>query len=160
MDVKRLGIWGGSYGGYLTALALGRNSDIFAAGVDIHGVHNWDRQGRSPFDLRAAFAGDGPTEADLKQVARVTYESSPISAVATWKSPVLLIHADDDRNVEFHQTVDLEQRLKEKGVSVETLVIPDDIHDFLRWQSWRAVTGAASEFFERKFLKKTPATQP
>jgi len=160
VDAKRLGIWGGSYGGYLAALALGRNSDIFAAGVDIHGVHNWDRQGSSPFDLRAAFAGDGPTEADLKQVARVTYESSPISAVATWKSPVLLIHADDDRNVEFHQTVDLEQRLKERGVSVETLVIPDDIHDFLRWQSWRAVTGAAGEFFERKFLKKTPATQP
>src|SRR5262249_39766890 len=44
VDAKRIGIFGGSYGGYLTALALGRNSDIFAAGVDIHGVHNWDRQ--------------------------------------------------------------------------------------------------------------------
>jgi dipeptidyl aminopeptidase/acylaminoacyl peptidase len=153
VDAKRLGIWGGSYGGYLTALALGRNSDIFAAGVDIHGVHNWDRQGRAAPNLSAALAGDGITQADLEHVARVTYQSSPISSVATWKSPVLLIHADDDRNVEFHQTVDLKQRLLEKGVSVEEVVIPDDIHDFLLWQSWRTVTTAAGGFFERRFLK-------
>src|SRR5581483_9468838 len=41
VDAKRIGIWGGSYGGLLTALALARNSDIFAAGVDFHGVHDW-----------------------------------------------------------------------------------------------------------------------
>ncbi len=41
VDRKRIGIWGGSYGGLLTALALARNSDIFAAGVDSHGVHDW-----------------------------------------------------------------------------------------------------------------------
>ena len=152
VDVKRLGIWGGSYGGYLTALALGRNSDIFAAGVDIHGVHNWDRQGRSAPNLSAALAGDGITQADLAAVARVTYQSSPVSAVATWKSPVLLIHADDDRNVEFHQTVDLKARLMERGVSVDELVIADDIHDFLLWRTWRMVTTATGEFFEKRFL--------
>jgi dipeptidyl aminopeptidase/acylaminoacyl peptidase len=160
VDAKRLGIWGGSYGGYLTALALGRNSEMFAAGVDIHGVHNWDRQGRPAPNLSAALAGDGLTQADLENIARTTYESSPVSAVGTWKSPVLLIHADDDRNVEFHQTVDLEQRLREKGVSVETLVIPDDIHDFLRWKSWKTVTTATGEFFERKFLPAAAGSQP
>ncbi len=41
VDRKRIGIWGGSYGGFLTAMALSRNSDIFAAGVDFHGVHDW-----------------------------------------------------------------------------------------------------------------------
>jgi dipeptidyl aminopeptidase/acylaminoacyl peptidase len=153
VDAGRIGIWGGSYGGYLTALALGRNSDIFAAGVDIHGVHNWDRQGRPAPDLKSALAGDGITEDDLRQAARVVYESSPISAVSTWRSPVLLIHADDDRNVEFHQTVDLKQRLMEKGVKVEELVIPDDIHDFLLWRNWRAVTTAVGQYFERMFLK-------
>ncbi len=156
VDPARIGIWGGSYGGYLTALALGRNSDIFAAGVDIHGVHNWDRQGRAAPDMKSALAGDGITEADLKDAARVTFESSPVSSVGTWKSPVLLIHGDDDRNVEFHQTVDLEQRLLERGVHVETLVIPDDIHDFLRFASWRAVTAAAGEFLERQLLAPRP----
>jgi dipeptidyl aminopeptidase/acylaminoacyl peptidase len=92
VDAKRLGIWGGSYGGYLTALALGRNSDIFAAGVDIHGVHNWERQERAAPNLSPALAGDGITQANVEKVARVTYESSPVSSVATWKSPVLLIH--------------------------------------------------------------------
>ena len=160
VDAKRLGIWGGSYGGYLTALALGRNSDIFAAGVDIHGVHNWDRQGRAAPNLSAALAGDGLTQADLEKVARVTYESSPVSSVATWKSPVVLIHADDDRNVEFHQTVDLKQRLLEKGVSVEEVVIPDDIHDFRLWQSWRTVTTATGAFFEKRFMNRPAGSQP
>ena len=154
VDATRLGIWGGSYGGYLTALALGRNSDIFAAGVDIHGVHNWDRQGRAAPNLSAALAGDGMTQADLERVARVTYESSPVSSVATWTSPVLLVHADDDRNVEFHQTVDLEQRLLAQGVSVDALVIPDDIHDFLLWRSWRTVATATGAFFEKRFMNR------
>src|SRR5437016_4887877 len=41
VDAKRIGLWGGSYGGLLTALGLARNSDIFAAGADMHGVHDW-----------------------------------------------------------------------------------------------------------------------
>ena len=152
VDATRIGIWGGSYGGYLTALALGRNSDVFAAGVDIHGVHNWDRQGRSAPPLSIAYAGDGLTEDDLRQVARTAYEASPISSVKTWRSPVLLIHADDDRNVEFHQTVDLRRRLDEQGVRVEELVIPDDIHDFLLYRTWRTVAGAVTGYFEKTFL--------
>jgi dipeptidyl aminopeptidase/acylaminoacyl peptidase len=153
VDTTRIGIWGGSYGGYLTALALGRNSDIFAAGVDIHGVHNWDRQRRAAPNVAAALAGDGISLDDLQRAARLVYESSPISAVKTWKSPVLLIHGDDDRNVEFHQTVDLKQRLLAQGVAVEELVIPDDIHDFLLWRSWRTVAGAVSSYLEKRLSK-------
>ena len=67
---------------------------------------------------------------------------------------MLLIHADDDRNVEFHQTVDLKQRLLERGVDVEELVIPDDIHDFLLFRSWKAVTTATGAYFERRFMKQ------
>jgi len=51
--------------------------------------------------------GDGLTEADLREAMKVAYEASPIAAVATWTSPVLLIHGDDDRSVDFHQTIDL-----------------------------------------------------
>ena len=152
VDTTRMGIWGGSYGGFLTALALGRNSDIFATGVDIHGVHNWIQQDRGAPDLTAAFEGDGLTEQDVQQQARLAYESSPISAVKTWKSPVLLIQADDDRNVDFHQTVDLKQRLLAQHVDVDELVIPDDIHDFLLWRTWRTVAGASAAYLERRLL--------
>ena len=147
VDPNRIGVWGASLGGYLTALALGRNSDVFAAGVDIHGVH--DRLPGERTQLAHAIVGDGITEADLKQALKVEYESSPIASVPTWKSPVLLIHGDDDRTVEFHQTVDLERRLLAKGVKVESLVLPDDVHDFLLWQHWITSISATAQFFEK-----------
>jgi dipeptidyl aminopeptidase/acylaminoacyl peptidase len=148
VDSSHIGVWGASLGGYLTALALGRNSDVFAAGVDVHGVHD-----RLPAvnanQLAHAIVGDGITEADLKQALKVEYESSPIASIATWKSPVLLIHGDDDHTVEFHQTVDLERRLLAKGVKVEDLVLPDDVHDPLLWQHWKMSIAAMAQFFEK-----------
>jgi dipeptidyl aminopeptidase/acylaminoacyl peptidase len=153
VDPKRIGVWGASLGGYLTALALGRNSDVFAAGVDVHGVH--DRlPAINALQQARAIAGDGITEADVRQALKVAFESSPIAAVPTWRSPVLLIHGDDDRVVDFHQTVDLERRLLAKGVKVESLVLPDDVHDSLLWRNWRTAISAMSEFFERTLQNK------
>jgi dipeptidyl aminopeptidase/acylaminoacyl peptidase len=138
VDARRIGLWGGSYGGYLTALGLGRNSDIFAAGVDLHGVHDW------PTDN-----WDGKNvPADLTKLA---HDSSPVTSVNTWKSPVLFIHGDDDRNVYFTQTVDLVARLREHGVQIEQLVFPDDVHDFLLHRNWLAAYRAGSDFFDRHF---------
>jgi len=148
VDRSKIGVWGASLGGYLTALALGRNSDVFAAGVDVHGVH--DRLAAiNNTQMAHALVGDGITEADLKQALKVQFESSPISAVPTWKSPVLLIHGDDDRTVEFRQSIDLKSRLEEKGVHVEELVLPDDVHDSLLWRNWIASITAMSKFFEK-----------
>ena len=151
VDASRIGIWGGSYGGYLTAMALARNSDVFAAGVDIHGVHDWTvSEYRMLVDspLRS-----GLTEADRKQVEKVAWESSPNSSIATWRSPVLLIHADDDRNVPFQQTVDLARRLSAAKVSFDEIVIPDDIHDFLLYRSWLTVDSATASYFDKVFKK-------
>jgi dipeptidyl aminopeptidase/acylaminoacyl peptidase len=153
VDPGRIGVWGASYGGYLTALALGRNSDVFAAGVDIHGVHDRLPALNAAQQARAV-AGDNINEADLRQALKVAFESSPIAAVPTWKSPVLLIHGDDDRTVDFHQTVDLERRLLAKGVKVETLVLPDDVHDSLLWRNWTAEISAMARFFERTLQSK------
>ncbi len=148
VDPARIGVWGASLGGYLTAMALGRNSDVFAAGVDIHGVH--DRMPPlSPNQQARAMVGDGLTEADVRQAQKIAFDSSPISTVPTWKSPVLLIHGDDDHVVEFHQTVDLERRLVAKGVKVETLVLPDDVHDSLLWSNWQLSISTMADFFER-----------
>src|SRR5262249_20401287 len=145
VDPTRIGIWGASLGGYLTALALARNSDVFAAGVDVHGVH--DRTPAvNPAELSRAIVGDGISEADIREALKVAFQSSPISAIASWKSPVLLIHGDDDRTVDFHQTVDLKRRLVERGVHVEELVLPDDVHDSLLWSHWKRAATATTEF--------------
>jgi len=148
VDASRIGIWGGSYGGYLTALALGRHSDVFSRGVDIHGVHRRDPS--IPLSEASRAMLDGLSEQTLNRMIETAWSSSPVSTVPTWKSPVLLIHGDDDRNVRFEQTVDLGRRLRAKGVEVEELVIPDDIHDFLLYRNWVAVGRATADYFERK----------
>jgi len=138
VDAKHIGLWGGSYGGYLTALGLGRNSYLFAAGVDFHGVHDWP-------------ADNWEGKHIPPDLVKLAHNSSPVAAVDTWKSPVLFIHGDDDRNVMFSQTVDLIARLRPRGVELEQLVIPDEVHDFLLNRSWLRGYQATSDFFDRKF---------
>jgi dipeptidyl aminopeptidase/acylaminoacyl peptidase len=146
VDANRVGIYGGSYGGYLTALALARNSDVFAAGVDIHGVHDWSTYMR--FDRQRY-----EQTPDVDTAIATAWQSSPVSSVAGWKSPALLIHGDDDRNVRFNQSTDLVRRLAATGAPFETLVIPDDTHHFLRYANILTVDKATAEFLERHLLQ-------
>ena len=147
VDPKRIGIYGGSYGGYLTALSLARDSDLFAAGVDIHGVHDFTA------DAGRRFGGMEwrYEKTDREKAAEVAWQSSPVSSINTWKSPALLIHGDDDRNVRFSQTVDLVRRLAAAGVPYEELVIPDDTHHWMRHANVLKVNAATANFFDRKF---------
>ncbi len=144
VDPKRIGLWGGSYGGYLTALGLARASDLFAVGVDFHGVHDWNTE--IPNFVPAYNAGKD------QNVARVAFESSPMASVSTWRSPVLLIHGDDDRNVPFAETVTLVEALRKQHVPFEQLIFPDEIHDFLRTESWLRAYHAGVDFLGR-YLK-------
>ncbi|HXO23120.1 MAG TPA: prolyl oligopeptidase family serine peptidase, partial [Streptosporangiaceae bacterium] len=141
VDPTRIGAWGGSYGGYLTALALARSSDLYAAGVDWHGVHDWNLE----FD---ALIPGWDSERDL-QARRLAYRSSPMSSVSTWRSPVLLIQGDDDRNVNFDQTVQLTEDLRARGVHVETIVFPDEVHDFVQHRHWVEAYEQSADFLDR-----------
>ncbi|MFN8583132.1 MAG: prolyl oligopeptidase family serine peptidase [Gemmatimonadaceae bacterium] len=140
VDPARVGIWGLSYGGVLTSQALARNSDLFVAGADLAGVHLWG----SSLDSAA-----------------VSYRSSAISAIDGWKSPVFLVHGDDDRNVDFAQTVGLVQLLRAHNVHYELQVIPDDLHESMvhsRWiDTWTQIGG-----FLKRFVwdKSSAATSP
>jgi dipeptidyl aminopeptidase/acylaminoacyl peptidase len=147
VDGKRIGIWGGSYGGLLTALALARNSDIFSAGLDFHGVHDWSM-------FLGEAAPDAAQAPDYKEAQKLAFDSSPVASVEQWKSPVLFIHGDDDRNVPFQQTTDLVQKLRKQNVEFEEVIFPDEIHDFLLWKTWVAGYRAGAEFFNRKFMMK------
>ncbi len=141
VDASRLGIWGLSYGGLLTSEALARNSDLFVAGVDYAGVHQYG------------------TSLDT---AAVTFKSSAVSAIDGWKSPVLLVHGDDDRNVEFSQTVGLVQLLRARNVYHELIVIPDDLHESMLHKNW-VDTWERTDQFLKRFVwnkEKPPAMTP
>ena len=141
VDPHKIASWGGSYGGYLTALALARASDLFAAGVDFHGVHNWNTTIRN-------FVPTYDPNRD-ENAARLAYESSPLASVSTWRSPVLLIHGDDDRNVPFDETVRLVEALRKQGVEFEQLIFPDEIHGFLTHKRWLQAYEASAAFLDK-----------
>jgi dipeptidyl aminopeptidase/acylaminoacyl peptidase len=82
----------------------------------------------------------------------VAYQSSPMPYINSWKSPVLLIHGDDDRNVPFSETVTIAEALK-NDVYMEQLIFPDEVHSFLLYQNWLNAYKATASFFD-KFLKK------
>jgi dipeptidyl-peptidase-4 len=132
VDPNRIGLWGLSYGGLLTAMGLSRNSDIFKAGVDIAGVH-----------LRG-------NSLDTNSTA---FKASTLATIDKWTSPVLLVQGDDDRNVAFSQTTGLVQLLRARNVHHELIVFPDEVHDFLVFKKWVTVLNAADDFFNR-FLRK------
>jgi len=142
VDPKRIALWGGSYGGYLTALGLARASDLFAAGVDLHGVHDWN----------VAIRHFRPSYEPLEhpEAARLAFESSPMASLDTWRSPVLLIHGDDDRNVSFSETVDLVAELRKREVELELLVFPDEVHGFLTHAHWVEAYQAAAKFLDQR----------
>lgn len=148
VDPNKIGIYGGSYGGYLTALALARDSKLFAAGVDIHGVHDWT------INLSQNGMADKYEKApDYELTLKTAWKASPVSSIAGWTSPVLIIHADDDRNVRFNQSVDLIRRLEKKGVPMETLMIVDDTHHWMKFTNSVKVYQEVTNYFN-KTLKK------
>jgi dipeptidyl aminopeptidase/acylaminoacyl peptidase len=148
VDPQRIGLWGGSYGGFLTAMGLARNSDIFKAGVDFHGVHDWATF--LPMWSEEAEAKNAGVAPDVKEARELAFKSSPVASIANWRSPVLLIHGDDDRNVPFQQTTDLVEKLRAQKVAFDELIIPDEIHDLLRWSDWVRAYRATAEFFDRR----------
>ena len=141
VDPARIGLWGGSYGGYLTAMGLSRASDLFAAGVDIHGCHDWNNV------IRNFVPNYNPLA--QPEAAKLAFDSSPLSSMKTWRSPVLLIHGDDDRNVPFAESVRLAEALRKQNVEFEQLIFPDDVHGFLTHDHFLQAYKATADFLTR-----------
>jgi dipeptidyl aminopeptidase/acylaminoacyl peptidase len=140
VDPARIGIWGGSYGGYLTAMALSRASKLFRVGVDMHGVFDWNDV------IRNFVPSYNPLE--HPRAARLAFESSPAASMRTWRSPVLVIQGDDDRNVPFSQSIKLVAALRAHRVPFDQLVLPDEIHGFLTQGAWIKAYQATADFLD------------
>jgi dipeptidyl aminopeptidase/acylaminoacyl peptidase len=136
VDTERLGVYGLSYGGWITGEALSRNSDIFKAGAIFAGVQ-----------LRS-------TSLDPDNLA---YQSSPAYNIDKWTSPTLFIHGDDDRNVEFSQTIGLVEALRARGVPHKVFVMPDETHYMLKFATRAKAFHEVDDWFETMLIHKNGA---
>lgn len=155
VDPSRIGIWGGSYGGLLTAQALARNSDLFAAGVAVHGVFDWSWPSPRAFHLNPSdfFGVSDPTRARA-------FASSPLAAVDQWRSPVLLFSGDMDANVDVAETVDLTQKLRARSVDVRTILVPGEAHGFVMHSTWLKLWQEMTAFFGEQLGERKRIPQP
>jgi dipeptidyl aminopeptidase/acylaminoacyl peptidase len=144
VDSHRLGIWGGSYGGFMTALGLARASDALAAGVDYSGIHNW-----------STYLSSVGEPIDGGDANRRAMESSPIATIDQWYSPVLVVQADDDRVVPFQQAAELIEDLRSHNIDHDVIMIPNEIHDMARYSSWMMLFRAADVYFDRHLDKRS-----
>jgi dipeptidyl aminopeptidase/acylaminoacyl peptidase len=125
VDARKVGIWGASYGGLMTALGLARASKDIAVGVDYAGVYNWD-----------TFLASVGVPVDPGEATRRGFESSPVATIDQWHSPVLVVQADDDRNVPLQQSLELIEDLRLHHIDHDEITIPNEIHDLARYSSW------------------------
>ncbi|MEO7208078.1 MAG: prolyl oligopeptidase family serine peptidase [Steroidobacteraceae bacterium] len=141
VDPHKLGIWGGSYGGLMTALGLARASKDIAVGVDYAGVYNWDTL------LASVGVPVEPGEATRRGL-----DSSPVATIDQWHSPVLVVQADDDRNVPLQQSLELIEDLRLHHIDHEEIIMPNEIHDLARYSSWMALFHATDAYLNRYLL--------
>jgi dipeptidyl aminopeptidase/acylaminoacyl peptidase len=125
-DPKRLGIMGGSYGGYMTMAALSTYPGLFAAGVDMYGIVNFETFFKNTEGWMAAVSkmeyGDPETQAALLR------SLSPINHVETIKTPTMILHGDHDTNVPLGEARQMASALEKNGVPVQLVIFPGEGH--------------------------------
>ena len=125
-DPKRLGILGGSYGGYMVMAGLTEYPDLFAAGANLYGVVNFETFFEHTEPWMAAIStveyGDPKTQAELLR------SLSPIHKVDRVKAPTLVLHGANDTNVPVVEAEQVVESLKRRGVPVEYVLFPDEGH--------------------------------
>jgi dipeptidyl aminopeptidase/acylaminoacyl peptidase len=128
VDPARVGVYGGSYGGFLTFMALFRQPDLFAAGAALRPVTDWAHYNED-------YTGNILNRPEVDPEA---YEkSSPIEYAAGLRKPLLICHGMQDQNVFFQDTVRVVQRLIElKKDTFETAIYPVEDHGFVQPTSW------------------------
>jgi dipeptidyl aminopeptidase/acylaminoacyl peptidase len=141
VDPKRVGVYGGSYGGFMTLMAMFRAPETFAVGAAVRPVSDWAHYNHE-------YTSDILNTPEIDPVA---YErSDPIFFADGLKGPLLICHGMQDDNVFFQDTVRLVEHLMElKKASFETAFFPLDKHDFSHATSWLYEYRRIFDLFQR-----------
>ena len=145
VDPNRIGVWGLSYGGFFTLLALVNAPKTFAAGVDVAGVADYRMYYNDPWHGawtygRMRAPADNPKAYDV---------ASPLSHMGNLERPLLILHGTSDVNVPYLQSVRLIDDLLKRGKSFEFMVYPGEFHYFTRAHVLRDAWQRVEQFFDR-----------
>ena len=144
-DPKRVGITGGSYGGYMTMVGVTFYPDLFAAGVDLFGMVNFFTFFEKTEPWMAAIStteyGDPKTQENLLR------DLSPLGKLDRIKTPLMVQHGANDTNVPVVEAQQIVENLKRRGVPVEYILFPDEGHGFRKEKNRITSTVKMVEFF-------------
>jgi len=160
VDPTRIGIIGGSYGGYMVLAALAFKPDVFDVGVDIFGVSNWVRtiEVMPPWftSQRQAFISEMGDPVTQKAMLRAI---SPLFHADRIRKPLIVLQGTNDRRVVKAESDDIVAAVKKNGVPVEYVVFPDEGHGFTKRANEAAAYGAILRFLDEHLKGKgRPAT--
>jgi dipeptidyl aminopeptidase/acylaminoacyl peptidase len=155
-DPKRIGIMGGSYGGYMTLAGLTEYPELFAAGVNLFGMVNFFTFFEHTEPWMAAIStteyGDPKTQADLLR------SLSPLGKLDRIRAPLMVQHGANDTNVPVVEAEQVVNNLKARGVPVEYILFPDEGHGWRKISNRVKSTAAMVQFFG-KYLKSGTGTE-
>jgi len=158
VDPSRIGIIGGSYGGYMVLAGLAFKPDVFDVGVDIFGVSNWVRTLENipawwEAQRKALYAelGDPATQKEMLR------EISPVFHADKIRKPLIVLQGANDPRVVKAESDDIVAAVKKNGVPVEYVVFPDEGHGFSKRANEIAGYGAVLRFLD-EHLKGKPKT--
>lgn len=150
VDPKRIGITGGSYGGFMTLMALGKRPDVFAAGVNQFGIINWYSMWENAVgglrEYQRALVGDPVAD-------KAAYDrQSPMTYASNIRSPLLNLQGDNDPRVPKGQTDEVVKLLKARGQVVEAVYYPGEGHGFAKLENQEDARRRTLDWFD-KYLK-------
>jgi dipeptidyl aminopeptidase/acylaminoacyl peptidase len=130
VDAKRVGIWGGSYGGFMTLMAIGKNPEMWSAAVDEFGILNWltmlEHGDPGLQEYEKGLLGDPAKD-------HAVYEaSSPLKYIRNEKAPLLVLQGLNDIRVPKEEAEQVVSILKAEGRTVDAVFYPDEGHGFVK----------------------------
>jgi dipeptidyl aminopeptidase/acylaminoacyl peptidase len=156
VDPKRVGIMGGSYGGYMTMAGLTEYPDLFAAGADLFGIVNFETFFAHTEPWMAAIStveyGDPKTQAEMLR------QLSPLYKIDRVKAATIVLHGANDTNVPVVEAEQVVDSLKKRGVPVEYVLFPDEGHGFAKTAN-RIQSAVSMVRWFVKYLKSDPPSQ-
>jgi len=140
IDMHRIGVWGSSYGGFMTAMVMFLSPGTFRAGASFSSVNDWENYNAYYTEQRLGKPQDYP---------EAYRRSSPIHFSDLLENPFLMVHGIVDNNVMFQDTVQLSEKLIHEGKDFSEIYYPEESHLFVRDESLIDAFRRASEFFDR-----------